>query len=103
MYVADYTGTTAARGSGDAEGVAHDDRMNQPNDLAIGPDGTLYASDPNWKEGTGRLWRIDRDGRTGAWRRAWAPPAGSRSARMDRRLYVNESVQRKRLGVRPHP
>ena len=29
---------------------AHNDRMNQPNDLAIAPDGTLYASDPNWEQ-----------------------------------------------------
>jgi len=36
--------------------------MHQPNDLAIGPDGVLYASDPDWKEGDGALWRIDTDG-----------------------------------------
>jgi signal peptidase len=30
--------------------------FNQPNDLAIARDGTLYASDP--KGGTGRIWKI---------------------------------------------
>jgi sugar lactone lactonase YvrE len=25
--------------------------MNQPNDLAISPDGALWASDPNWSKG----------------------------------------------------
>lgn len=27
--------------------------MNQPNDLAIAPNGTLYPTDPNRKNGTG--------------------------------------------------
>lgn len=36
--------------------------FNQPNDLAIGNDGTLYASDPLRKKGvaTGQIWRITR-------------------------------------------
>jgi sugar lactone lactonase YvrE len=32
--------------------------FNQPNDLAIARDGTLYASDP--KSGTGRIWKITK-------------------------------------------
>jgi sugar lactone lactonase YvrE len=37
-------------------------KFNQPNDLAIGNDGTLYASDPLRKKGvaTGQVWRITR-------------------------------------------
>ena len=27
----------------------HSDEMNQPNDITIARDGTIYASDPNWK------------------------------------------------------
>jgi sugar lactone lactonase YvrE len=34
--------------------------FNQPNDLAIARDGTLYASDPKAGLGTGRIWRITR-------------------------------------------
>src|SRR5262249_21765937 len=34
--------------------------FNQPNDLAIAADGTLYASDPNFRGGTGQIWRITR-------------------------------------------
>jgi sugar lactone lactonase YvrE len=34
--------------------------FNQPNDLAIAHDGTLYASDPKG-DGTGRIWKITRD------------------------------------------
>ncbi|TMI84160.1 MAG: SMP-30/gluconolactonase/LRE family protein, partial [Bacteroidetes bacterium] len=33
---------------------AHDSSMNQPNDIAIDSKDRVYASDPNWKAGTGR-------------------------------------------------
>jgi sugar lactone lactonase YvrE len=36
-------------------------KFNQPNDLAIAADGTLYASDPDFNANTGRIWRIVRD------------------------------------------
>jgi gluconolactonase len=42
---------------------AHEGRMSQPNDIAIDDQDRLYASDPNWKAGTGRVWRIDTDGK----------------------------------------
>jgi signal peptidase len=32
--------------------------MNQPNDITIARDGTIYASDPNWKGREGHIWRI---------------------------------------------
>ena len=39
----------------------HSDNMfNQPNDLAIAADGTLYASDPDFEGRTGQIWRIPR-------------------------------------------
>ncbi|MER8817753.1 SMP-30/gluconolactonase/LRE family protein [Mesorhizobium sp. M0142] len=43
----------------------HDERFNQPNDLAVAADGTLFASDPSFRKGSGQVWRIDRrmDGR----------------------------------------
>ncbi|MEW6642035.1 MAG: SMP-30/gluconolactonase/LRE family protein [Pseudomonadota bacterium] len=37
------------------------DRFNQPNDLTVAADGTLYASDPNWKGRSGQVWRITRE------------------------------------------
>lgn len=42
---------------------AHEPRMTQPNDIAIDNKDRLYASDPDFKAGTGRIWRIDTDGR----------------------------------------
>src|SRR5262249_30291301 len=35
------------------------DQFNQPNDLAMATDGTIYASDPK-SDGTGQVWRITR-------------------------------------------
>jgi sugar lactone lactonase YvrE len=43
---------------------AQNQLMNQPNDIAITDDGTLFASDPNWGQSTGQIWRIDQDGST---------------------------------------
>ena len=34
--------------------------FNEPNDLAVASDGTLYASDPNFQHGKGQIWRITR-------------------------------------------
>jgi sugar lactone lactonase YvrE len=68
--------------------------MNQPNDLAIGPDETLYASDPNWKESTGQLWRIDRDGRVTRLAGGMGTTNGIEVSPDGHTLYVNESVQR---------
>jgi sugar lactone lactonase YvrE len=68
--------------------------MNQPNDLAIAPDGTFYASDPNWKDGTGQVWRIDRAGRVTLAAGAMGTTNGIEVSPDGRTLYVNESVQR---------
>jgi sugar lactone lactonase YvrE len=63
MYVADYVGHNVLRIDPATRKVAvfaHEDRMHQPNDLAIAPDGTLYASDTDWRNNTDQVWRIDR-------------------------------------------
>ncbi|MEQ9412099.1 MAG: SMP-30/gluconolactonase/LRE family protein [Fuerstiella sp.] len=74
--------------------LAHHSGMNQPNDLAIAPDGTLYASDPNWKNGTGQLWRIDPDGTTTLLAADMGTTNGIDVSPDGKTLYVNESVQR---------
>ena len=38
---------------------AHDSSMTQPNDLAIDSKDRIYASDPNFKMNTGRIWKAD--------------------------------------------
>ena len=36
------------------------DTFNQPNDMTLARDGTIYASDPNFKRRSGQVWRIAR-------------------------------------------
>ena len=74
--------------------LAHNDAMNQPNDLAIADDGTLYASDPNWPESTGQLWRIDPDGTTTLLAENMGTTNGIDVSPDGKTLYVNESIQR---------
>jgi len=98
MYVADYTGhniLAVAPGTKAVRIFAHEPAMNQPNDLAIAPDGTLYASDPAWPAGTGQVWRVDREGRVTLAAAGMGTTNGIEVSPDGRTLYVNESVQRK--------
>lgn len=97
MYVADYTNHNVLRIDLKTHAIsvyAHEPKMNQPNDLAIAPDGTIYASDPNWKESTGQIWRVDTKGNV----KLVAPNMGTTNgievSPDGKTLYVNESVQR---------
>lgn len=97
MFVADYVGHNVLRIDPRTRAItvfAHSDGMNQPNDLAMAPDGTLYASDPNWKEGTGQLWRIDKDGTVKRLAEKMGTSNGIEVSPDGKTLYVNESVQR---------
>jgi signal peptidase len=61
MYVADYRQHNIFLFEPSQNSPAvyfHADDFTQPNDLAIAPDGTLYASDPDFKNKAGRVWRI---------------------------------------------
>lgn len=66
MLIADYTKHNILRVDMRTRQIsvfAHEDKMAQPNDIAIDKNNRLYASDPNWKAGTGKIWRIDTDGK----------------------------------------
>ncbi len=67
----------------------------QPNDIAMAPDGTLYASDPDWKHDGGQLWRIDRDHSAHLIETRMGTTNGIEVSPDGKRLYVNESVQRR--------
>lgn len=98
LFVADYTGHNILRVDLRDRSVsvhAHEPRMHQPNDIAIAPDGRLYASDPRWTAGDGQLWRIDRDGSTQLLESGMGTTNGIEVSPDGRRLYVNESVQRR--------
>ena len=54
----------------------------------------LYASDPNWKENTGRVWRIAQDGTVTLALDTMGTANGIEVSPDGKILYVNESVQR---------
>ena len=63
MFVADYKMHNVfvfERGQKEPRVYFHSERFNQPNDLTVAADGTLYASDPHWKRRDGQIWRITR-------------------------------------------
>ena len=67
MLLADWKGHNVLKVDAKTKAVSvyvHNDNFNQPNDLCINKKGQLFASDPNWKEGTGKLWRIDGPGKS---------------------------------------
>jgi sugar lactone lactonase YvrE len=97
LYVADYTEHNVLKIDPKTRKVtvfAHQPKMHQPNDLAITATGVLYASDPNWKDSTGQLWRIDRDGSTHLLASGMGTANGIEVSPDGRTLYVNESNQK---------
>lgn len=97
MFVADYTGHAILRVNPKTRKIsvfAHEPAMNQPNDIAISRDGTLWASDPNWANSTGQIWRIDRKGNITRVAAAMGTTNGIEVSPDGKTLYVNESVQR---------
>jgi glucose/arabinose dehydrogenase/mono/diheme cytochrome c family protein len=68
----------------------HEERMSQPNDIAIDDKDRIYASDPNWKAGTGKIWRIDPDGKV-TLLASMGTVNGIDVSPDNRTLYVNEN------------
>lgn len=98
MYVADYTGHNILKfdpGSRTLVKRFHNAQMHQPNDIAIAADGTVYASDPDWQNGSGQLWKMDADGDFTLLEADMGTTNGIELSPDGKRLYVNESVQRK--------
>lgn len=75
--------------------LAHEPRMNQPNDLAIDSHDRVFASDPNWGRNSGQLWRVDPDGSTVLLEGDMGTTNGIEVGPNDRQLYVGESAQRR--------
>lgn len=97
FYVADYTNHQVLKvdpTSRQISVLAKNDSMNQPNDLGIADDGTLFASDPDWAASTGQIWRIDTDGTTTLLAKDMGTTNGIEVSPDGKTLYVNESVQR---------
>lgn len=97
LFIADYVNHNILKvpaGSNKAEVFAHNSNMNQPNDIAITKTGVLFASDPNWANETGQLWRINADGSTKLLEENMGTTNGIAVNKENTKLYVNESVQR---------
>ncbi len=96
MFIADYTNHNILKikkGTSKSIVYAHEPTANQPNDIAISPKGILYASDPNWKNSTGKLWKIDKKG-FHLLESDMGTTNGVEVSPDAKKLYVNESVQR---------
>ena len=97
MYIADYTNHNVLKVDMKTREIsvqAHEPKMNQPNDLAIGANDILYASDPNWGESTGQLWRVDTEGNVKLLESDMGTTNGIEVSPDEKVLYVNESAQR---------
>jgi sugar lactone lactonase YvrE len=97
MYVADYVGHNVLRIDPETKKISvfgHHAEMNQPNDLAMAADGTLFASDPAWDKNTGQLWRISTKGEVTRVAKDLGTTNGLDVSPDGKTLYVNESVQR---------
>ena len=97
MLIADYTNHNILKVDMDTKEVtvfAHNDQMNQPNDIAISDNDLLFASDPDWKNSKGQIWRIDADGTFKLLEGDMGTTNGIEVSPDNKTLYVNESVQR---------
>lgn len=98
MFIADYTNHNILKVDMTTRQLsvfAHEPTMNQPNDIAIGANDILYASDPNWRDSTGQVWRIDVNGNVTLLETNMGTTNGIEVSKDEKMLYVNESVQRK--------
>lgn len=98
MYLADFTGHNILKVDMKSKKIsvyAHQDNFNQPNDICINKQDQIFASDPNWKESTGKLWRIDKGGKAVLLNDEMGTTNGIALSPDEKVLYVNESVQRK--------
>ena len=74
---------------------ANEPKMSQPNAIAIDKKDRLYASDPNWGGKSGRIWRIDPNGKVFLLFDNLGTTNGIEVSPNGKTLYVNETVQRK--------
>lgn len=98
MFIADYVNHRVykvASGSNTPVVWAENNAMNQPNDLAISPNGFIYLSDPNWEKSTGNLWLVNKKQKIQLLEENMGTTNGVEVSPDGKTLYVNESVQRK--------
>lgn len=98
MYLADWKGHNVLMVNMKTKQVSvyvHNEAFNQPNDICINKKDQLFASDPNWKDSVGKLWRIDKGGNAVLLDDQMGTTNGIELSPDEKILYVNESVQRR--------
>ncbi len=97
MFVADYVSHTVykvPKGTNTPLVWVREPKMNQPNDLVVVADGTLYLSDPDWKNKNGKLWMVNPEKKVILLEDNMGTTNGLEVDPSGKFLYVNESVQR---------
>lgn len=92
MLIADYTNHNVLKvemSTRQLSVFAHEPLMHQPNDIAIDNKDRVYASDPDWKRGKGRIWRADTDGKVTLLDSLQGPANGIEVSPDGKTLYVN--------------
>jgi gluconolactonase len=98
MFIADYVNHNILKVDMASKAIsvfAHEPKMTQPNDIAIDSKDRLYSSDPDFKAGKGKIWRIDTNGKVVLLDSTLGTANGIEVGPGDKTLYVNETVQRK--------
>lgn len=98
MLVADFTGHNVLQVNAETKEVTvycHDDRFSQPNDICISKKGIVFASDPNWQQQSGQIWKIGTDRKAVLLKDNMGTTNGICLSPDEKTLYVNESIQRR--------
>ena len=92
MLIADYTKHNVLRVNMKTRKIsifAHEPKMTQPNDIAIDSKDRIYASDPDFRSNTGRIWLIDTNGNITLLDSLDGPANGIEISPDEKKLYVN--------------
>lgn len=98
MYLADFSGHNVLKVDMKTKAIStycHNDAFNQPNDICITKKDVIFASDPSWKNSTGKIWRIDKGGKETLLTDQMGTTNGICLSPDEKTLYVNESIQKK--------
>jgi gluconolactonase len=98
MFLADFTMHNILKvdmGTKEISVFCHNESFNQPNDICLNSRDQIFASDPHWKTETGKLWRVDPDGKPTLLEDSMGTTNGINLSPDERLLYVNESIQRR--------
>ena len=92
MFIADYTNHNVLKvemSTKELTVFAHESHMHQPNDIAIDSKNRIYASDPDFIESKGQIWRIDTNGKVTLLDNLKGPTNGIEISPDEKTLYVN--------------